>query len=156
LADTLSSSRADERYYSRNGCGRKPVARETSPGPSSAETASSWWLEQAATELEWMKQCHGPHGLQRFPPACYHLVKSLPGNDSCVDCGSRDTEWASPSYGALLCLQCSARHRSLGVEVGTDLDVLLSVSRVCVFIERFAFFAADFQSSIANVRSLVS
>ncbi len=68
-----------------------------------------------------MKESRDNHGLHRFPPACYQLVKSLPGNDVCMDCRSRNAEWATTSYGALLCLQCSARHRSLGVEVG---DVL--------------------------------
>jgi hypothetical protein len=76
-------------------------------------------LEQVAMELEWMKdhKDDSNHGLHRFPPACYRMVKSLPGNDVCMDCGSRETDWASTSYGVLLCLLCSARHRSLGVKV---------------------------------------
>lgn len=78
-------------------------------------------LEQVAIELEWMKdhKDDSNHGLHRFPPACYRMVKSLPGNDICMDCGSRGTDWASTSYGVLLCLLCSARHRSLGVKVST-------------------------------------
>ncbi|GMH84157.1 hypothetical protein TL16_g09833, partial [Triparma laevis f. inornata] len=38
-----------------------------------------------------------------------------PSNTHCSDCPSPDTSWASPTYGILLCLTCSGRHRSLGV-----------------------------------------
>ncbi|KAJ1919912.1 hypothetical protein H4219_001692 [Mycoemilia scoparia] len=36
---------------------------------------------------------------------------------SCVDCDRPDPEWASITYGSLLCIQCSGIHRSLGVHV---------------------------------------
>ena len=42
-------------------------------------------------------------------------IKSLPGNLTCVDCGSFETEWASVSHGTLLCLSCAGKHRNLGV-----------------------------------------
>ena len=54
---------------------------------------------------------------RHFPPACLAMLKDLDGNDRCVDCGVRNPEWAAVSYGALLCLQCSGHHRSLGVNV---------------------------------------
>ena len=52
-----------------------------------------------------------------FPSACLSLLKALPGNGRCIDCGDHDPQWATVSYGALLCLNCSGRHRSLGVQV---------------------------------------
>ena len=52
-----------------------------------------------------------------FPVACKDLLHSLPGNRSCVDCPTRDPEWAAVSYGALTCIKCSGRHRSLGVAI---------------------------------------
>jgi len=53
--------------------------------------------------------------ISRFPNHCLQYVHSIPGNDRCVDCSAIHPEWASVTYGALLCLKCSGRHRSLGV-----------------------------------------
>mmetsp|Transcript_19831 Transcript_19831/g.28759 ORF Transcript_19831/g.28759 Transcript_19831/m.28759 type:complete len:210 (+) Transcript_19831:73-702(+) len=68
-------------------------------------------IEMAATELEKEKQ------FSWFPPACYQLLTSIQGNSQCVDCGDCDPQWASVTYGTLLCLRCSGRHRSMGVKV---------------------------------------
>ena len=79
--------------------------------------------ERAAMELEAMRDCKSAERsttsicLHPLPPACARLLRSLPGNQRCVDCGSRHPEWATVSYGALICLECSGRHRSLGVQV---------------------------------------
>jgi Putative GTPase activating protein for Arf len=53
----------------------------------------------------------------RFPIACLQLLQSLPGNQHCVDCGAVNPDWASITYGTLLCLQCSGKHRSYGVQI---------------------------------------
>ena len=70
-------------------------------------------LERAAMELKSIKRDE----LVPFPSCCHKLMRSIPGNDRCVDCGSHHPDWASLSYGALICMNCSARHRSLGVQV---------------------------------------
>lgn len=44
----------------------------------------------------------------------YNILTRLPGNRSCIDCGNaEDTEWASVSYGVVLCTSCSHEHKSL-------------------------------------------
>eukprot|EP00536_Pseudo-nitzschia_multiseries_P002051 jgi/Psemu1/301194/fgenesh1_kg.27_\ len=50
-----------------------------------------------------------------FPRSCRKLLRSIPGNSVCVDCGNRNPDWASVTYGVLLCTVCSGRHRSYGV-----------------------------------------
>jgi len=54
---------------------------------------------------------------EKFPMACRTLLHQLEGNRNCIDCNARDPEWAAISYGALVCIHCSGKHRSLGVAV---------------------------------------
>jgi len=51
-----------------------------------------------------------------FPSACLQLLKGIEGNRNCADCGAADPNWASVSFGILLCLNCSGRHRGFGVQ----------------------------------------
>ncbi|KAI8818158.1 uncharacterized protein EV422DRAFT_192422 [Fimicolochytrium jonesii] len=45
-------------------------------------------------------------------------VRSVPGNDTCADCGSdQDVEWASCNLGIIVCITCSGIHRGLGRHV---------------------------------------
>jgi hypothetical protein len=74
-------------------------------------------LAKAAAELEELRHdnYHQMHDGMPFPKACNNLLRSIPGNTRCVDCGSLNPDWASVSYGVLLCVKCSGRHRSYGV-----------------------------------------
>lgn len=76
-------------------------------------------VDMASHEIERMRSLAKDQtpAYKSFPPACLSLLKSVNGNFRCVDCGDRNPQWAAVSYGALLCLQCSGRHRSLGVHV---------------------------------------
>mmetsp|Transcript_24844 Transcript_24844/g.58288 ORF Transcript_24844/g.58288 Transcript_24844/m.58288 type:complete len:237 (+) Transcript_24844:92-802(+) len=82
-------------------------------------------VDRAHAELEDMLERCNSHSdpeagvvyREPFPVACKDLLHSLPGNRSCVDCPTRDPEWAAVSYGALVCIKCSGRHRSLGVAI---------------------------------------
>ena len=40
-----------------------------------------------------------------------------PENRVCVDCGKSGAQWASVSHGILMCLECSGKHRGLGVHI---------------------------------------
>ncbi|ETW09490.1 hypothetical protein H310_00060 [Aphanomyces invadans] len=44
-------------------------------------------------------------------------LRKLPGNNKCVDCDAPYPQWATVSYGTFMCLECSGRHRGLGVHL---------------------------------------
>lgn len=45
------------------------------------------------------------------------IIKAMPGNDRCMECGMKSPQWASVSFGTIFCLECSGIHRSLGVHI---------------------------------------
>jgi len=45
------------------------------------------------------------------------VIKAMPGNDKCAECGLKQPQWASVSFGTVFCLECSGVHRSLGVHI---------------------------------------
>ncbi|KAL9582587.1 MAG: hypothetical protein Q9212_003207 [Teloschistes hypoglaucus] len=53
----------------------------------------------------------------RNEKALQEMVKTVPGNDRCADCGARNPGWASWSLGIFLCLRCASLHRKLGTHI---------------------------------------
>ncbi|OVA19209.1 Arf GTPase activating protein [Macleaya cordata] len=45
------------------------------------------------------------------------ILREIPGNDLCAECGSPEPDWASLNLGILLCIECSGVHRNLGVHI---------------------------------------
>mmetsp|Transcript_14596 Transcript_14596/g.30189 ORF Transcript_14596/g.30189 Transcript_14596/m.30189 type:complete len:497 (+) Transcript_14596:220-1710(+) len=55
--------------------------------------------------------------MSQMSPADQAIVKAMPGNAVCADCGQKNPQWASVSFGNVFCLECSGIHRSLGVHI---------------------------------------
>lgn len=45
------------------------------------------------------------------------MLKAMPGNDRCIDCGRISPEWCSVTLSVFVCLECSGQHRSLGTHI---------------------------------------
>ena len=44
-------------------------------------------------------------------------IRARPGNDMCADCETDNPDWVATNLGVLVCINCSGRHRELGVHV---------------------------------------
>ncbi|KAG9242853.1 hypothetical protein BJ878DRAFT_148143 [Calycina marina] len=49
--------------------------------------------------------------------ALQDLIKSVPGNNVCADCQSRNPGWASWNLGIFICMWCASSHRKLGTHI---------------------------------------
>ncbi|CAK9195534.1 unnamed protein product [Sphagnum jensenii] len=55
------------------------------------------------------------------------ILRRVPGNAVCADCGAVEPDWASLNLGILLCIECSGVHRNLGVQISKVRSLTLDV-----------------------------
>lgn len=51
------------------------------------------------------------------PTKAFFAAEVRGENAMCFDCGTKDPQWASCTNGIYICLECSGRHRSIGVHL---------------------------------------
>ncbi|GMH63781.1 hypothetical protein TrRE_jg8203 [Triparma retinervis] len=71
-------------------------------------------IENVRDELNSINSTSTPTS-SSFPASSLTFLRTLPGNAACIDCEAPDTSWCSLTYGVLMCLNCSGKHRGLGV-----------------------------------------
>lgn len=75
-------------------------------------------ISQAGGQDELIRSILDSNGIElSLSEATKKSIKSISGNSVCADCRAASPDWASVSFGILVCIQCSGIHRSLGVHL---------------------------------------
>ncbi|KAL3701674.1 hypothetical protein R1sor_019696 [Riccia sorocarpa] len=69
----------------------------------------------------------GPGSTRERQQRPLDILRGVPGNEICADCGAPDPDWASLNLGVLLCIECAGIHRNLGVHISKMRSLTLDV-----------------------------
>lgn len=102
---TIGSEGGDDASFAAQSFALPRIARATNAGDELDQICKS----EFQTTLSDAEKSLFPG----FPLKCLPIVKLLPGNHCCVDCGDQEQEglvYGSVGYGTLLCKDCAFRH----------------------------------------------
>ncbi|XP_016461004.1 ADP-ribosylation factor GTPase-activating protein AGD1 isoform X1 [Nicotiana tabacum] len=123
---SLLSSQTPERHFSVSPTMKsRSIGSPTSHGQRKMEECTSGRDFIARSSIRQSKSASHLPSMKTVKPV--EVLKRIPGNDKCADCGSPEPEWASLNLGILICIECSGIHRNLGVHISKVRSLTLDV-----------------------------
>lgn len=103
-----------------------PHSNELGTGTGGMSSSQRSFPDLSPTEFrEGKKSPVPPTGYRPASKKSPFVEKIMTLNPCCADCGMDSPEWASLNLGVLICIECSAVHRSLGVHVSKVRSLML-------------------------------
>ncbi|KAH8938930.1 hypothetical protein BDL97_15G009800 [Sphagnum fallax] len=129
IASLLNNQVPEQRPYTSSMSGsQQRTASESSTGTSldidGTEDTIISRVHSSSSYRDQASEAQLAHEPQEKP---LDILRCVPGNDVCADCGAVEPDWASLNLGILLCIECSGVHRNLGVQISKVRSLTLDV-----------------------------